>query len=132
MNVLLDYASFIKNSKHTEFEDDASREKFIEFALSAIDADVWSFNHLRNLLNYYGYNSNCKIAMCYTKCQQLSESSIRISVVLSDHTMHTTPIQWAMEHLAEVKDLLSRVLAYAKDNHLPQIEKIYLEALDIF
>lgn len=121
-----------KNSKHAEFEDDTSREKFIEFALSTIDAGVWSFNHLRDLLNYYDYNSNCKIAMCYAKCQQLSESSIRISVVVSDHTMRTTPIQRAMEHLAEVKDLLSRVLAYAKDNHLPQIEKIYLEALDIF
>lgn len=121
-----------KNSKHAQFEDDASREKFIEFALSTIDADEWSFNHLCNLLDYYDYNSSCKIAMCYAKCQQLSESSIRISVVLSDYTMHTTPIQWAMKHLAEVKDLLSRVLAYAKDNHLPQIEKIYLEALDIF
>lgn len=121
-----------KSSKHAEFEDDASREKFIEFALSTIDADVWSFNHLCNLLNYYNYNSNCKIAMCYAKCKQLSESSIRISVVLSNQTMHTTPIPWAIQHLAEIKDLLSNVLTYAKDNHLPQIEKIYLEALDIF
>ena len=78
------------------------------------------------------YNNFFSISVYYVKCTQLSESSIRISVVLSDQKMHTTPIPWAMQHLAEIKDLLSNALTYAKDNHLPQIEKIYLEALDIF
>lgn len=121
-----------KSSKDAEFEDEASREKFIEFALSTMDSDKWPFNHLHDLLYYYAYNSNCKIAMCYVKCSQLSESSIRISVVLSDQAIRTSPIKWAIEHLMKIKDLLSKVLTYAKDNHLPQIEKIYLEALDIF
>ena len=121
-----------KSSKDAEFEDEESREKFIEFMSSTIDDDVWPFERLRSLLNYYGYNSECQIAMCYVKCKQLSESSIRISVVLSDHMMRTTPVQWSIEKLAEIKDLFSNMLAYAKDNHLPQIEKIYLKALDIF
>lgn len=121
-----------KSSKDAEFEDEESREKFIEFMSSTIDDDVWPFERLCSLLNYYGYNSECQIAMCYVKCKQLSESSIRISVVLSDHMMRTTPVQWSIEKLAEIKDLFSNMLAYAKDNHLPQIEKIYLKALDIF